>query len=82
MNEIAQATYWIGTEFTGRSIGTQALNEFLDIDSTRPMQARTAFDNLASIRVLEKNGFSQIGEDIFFANARGLEVRELIWQLA
>jgi RimJ/RimL family protein N-acetyltransferase len=38
-----------------------------------------AKDNLASIRVLEKNGFDLVGEGKWFSNARGMEIDELVW---
>jgi RimJ/RimL family protein N-acetyltransferase len=48
---------------------------------TRPLYARVAKDNIASIRVLEKCGFTIYGEDKGFSNARGVEVEELILKL-
>jgi RimJ/RimL family protein N-acetyltransferase len=45
------------------------------------MYARVAKDNLASRRVLEKCGFTVIGEDKGFANARGQEIDELLLEL-
>jgi RimJ/RimL family protein N-acetyltransferase len=48
---------------------------------TRPIYARAAKDNIGSLRVLEKCGFTIIGEDNSFANARGREVEESLCQL-
>jgi RimJ/RimL family protein N-acetyltransferase len=71
--------YWLGREFWGKGIATQALQEFLDqVNTTRPIYARVAKDNLGSRRVLEKCGFAVIGEAIGFANARGKEIEELV----
>ncbi|MDQ3537205.1 MAG: GNAT family N-acetyltransferase, partial [Actinomycetota bacterium] len=42
--------------------------------------ARAAKDNIASIRVLEKCGFTVSGEDRGFANARDAEVDEFIFR--
>jgi len=81
MDDIPQVTYWIGSEFNGQGIATQALKLFLEIDPTRPIEARTAFDNTASARVLSKNGFIEVGQDVYFANARGIEIVETIWRL-
>jgi RimJ/RimL family protein N-acetyltransferase len=81
MDDIPQVTYWIGSEFKGQGIATEALKLFLEIDLTRPIEARTAFDNTASAKVLSKNGFVEVGQDVYFANARGIEIVETIWRL-
>jgi ribosomal-protein-alanine N-acetyltransferase len=38
-------------------------------------------DNVGSIRVLEKCGFVKVGEERGFANARGMEVEEVVMEL-
>jgi len=43
----------------------------------RPLYARGAKDNITSIRVLEKCGFTISGYDKAFASARGEEVEKL-----
>lgn len=73
--------YWVGKEYWGKGIATKALAAFLPTISTRPLYARAAKDNLASLRVLEKCGFVILGEDKGFSNARGCEVEEFILQL-
>ncbi len=50
--------YWIGKEYWGQGIATQALALFLRRFETRPIHAHVARHNVASIRVLEKCGFS------------------------
>jgi len=52
-----EVTYWIGREDWGRGIATRALQEFLQLEATRPLYAGAASDNAASIRVLTKYGF-------------------------
>lgn len=47
----------------------------------RPLYARAAKDNVASIRVLEKCGFRISGYERAFANARGEEIEEAILEL-
>ena len=74
--------YWIGREFWGRGVATEALRAFLTEDTTRPMFGRCAADNIASLRVLEKCGFRRIGTERGFANARGEEIEELVLELA
>jgi RimJ/RimL family protein N-acetyltransferase len=76
-----EVTYWLGREFWGRGIATQALMDFLQILKPRPLFARAAKDNIASRRVLEKCGFAIHGYDKFFANARGEEIEEVILKL-
>ena len=57
-----------------------ALTALLRSVRTRPLYARAAKDNIASIRVLEKCGFTVSGEDRGFANARDAEVDEFIFR--
>jgi RimJ/RimL family protein N-acetyltransferase len=74
-----EVSYWLGKEYWGKGIATWALAEFLAHGNpTRPMYARVAKDNLGSRRVLDKCGFTVIGEARGFANARGMEVDELL----
>ncbi len=76
-----EVTYWLGKPYWGKGIATAALGAFLLQVTARPMYARAAKDNLASLRVLEKCGFTIIGEDKGFANARGKEIEEYLLQL-
>ncbi len=73
--------YWLGREHWGRGYATLGLQAFLGEHNVRPLFARVADDNTGSIRVLEKCGFVQSGEDKGFAHGRGQEIRELIMQL-
>jgi RimJ/RimL family protein N-acetyltransferase len=54
--------YWIGREFWGRGLATQALAELLTVVDARPLHAHVVKSNVASIRVLEKCGFVKVGE--------------------
>ncbi len=76
-----EVTYWIGRQHWGRGIATTALSQFLGEVEARPLYARAAKDNVASLRVLEKCGFVVFGEDRGFANARGEEIDEAILRL-
>ncbi len=73
--------YWIGKEYWGKGVATKALSEFLGHVQARPLYARVAKHNIASIRVLEKCGFTICGEDKGFSNAGGEEVEEFILKL-
>ena len=55
--------YWLGREFWGKGIATQALTAFLEIVTARPLYAHVVKHNVASIRVLEKCGFVFEGEN-------------------
>lgn len=76
-----EVSYWLGREFWGKGIATLALRQFLQIVTARPIYARAASDNLASIRVLEKCSFRLVGESTGFANARGCEIPEVLMVL-
>jgi [ribosomal protein S5]-alanine N-acetyltransferase len=76
-----EITYWIDRKFWGQGVATKALNNFLDIETSRPIFGRVAFDNFGSQKVLEKCGFVKIGSDKGFANARQTEIEELIYKL-
>lgn len=76
-----EITYWLGRDFWGRGIATTALRRLMSELPERPVYARAAKDNLASIRVLEKCGFQRFGEDRGFANARGEEIDEVVMAL-
>jgi RimJ/RimL family protein N-acetyltransferase len=73
--------YWIGKEYWGKGIATTALSEFLRHVDARPLYAHVAKHNVASIRVLEKCGFTVSGQARAPANERGGEVDELILKL-
>jgi RimJ/RimL family protein N-acetyltransferase len=73
-----EVSYWLGKDYWGKGIATQALAAFLDQVQTRPLYARVAKDNIASLRVLEKCGFVVTGEDRGFSNARRVEVDEVV----
>jgi demethylmenaquinone methyltransferase/2-methoxy-6-polyprenyl-1,4-benzoquinol methylase len=55
--------YWLGREFWGRGVATRALSQFLAQVPARPLHAHVAPHNRASIRVLEKCGFTISHED-------------------
>src|SRR3954463_13230482 len=54
--------YWLGREYWGRGLATEALAALLEIEERRPLLAQVAKTNPRSIRVLEKNGFRRVGE--------------------
>lgn len=49
--------YWVGREYWGRGVATEALAQFVGQVAARPLYAHVAVHNLGSIRVLEKCSF-------------------------
>jgi len=72
--------YWLGKEYWARGIASAALSQFLRLVKVRPLYARVAKHNIASIRVLEKCGFIVAGEDKF-SDDDGKEGEEFIFKL-
>ncbi|MEO8528837.1 MAG: GNAT family N-acetyltransferase [Pseudolysinimonas sp.] len=76
-----ELTYWIDPAQWRRGYASAAVEEFLTIEPTRPLFARTASHNAGSARVLERNGFLEVGREVSFANAIGAEIEEIIHRL-
>ncbi|MBG0564483.1 GNAT family N-acetyltransferase [Actinoplanes aureus] len=76
-----EVTYWIGREFWGRGIAGQALALMLELVPDRPLFARVAADNAASIKVLLRSGFVVVGAETSYANGRATEIEETIMRL-
>ena len=70
--------YWIGREHWGKGVATRALATFLGHVTGRPLHAHVAKHNIASIRVLEKCGFTISGEPRASSAAGNEEVGEFI----
>jgi RimJ/RimL family protein N-acetyltransferase len=78
---VREVGYWIGKEYWGQGIATQALSEFLDQVPLRPLHASAAKHNRGSLRVLEKCGFKLIGEDKEFSKVGGNTVEGFVFEL-
>jgi RimJ/RimL family protein N-acetyltransferase len=74
--------YWIGKQFWGQGVATRALELLLVEVSVRPLHARVAVTNGASIRVLQKCGFQIVGHQHSPGDDRYLECEEVILELA
>jgi RimJ/RimL family protein N-acetyltransferase len=74
-------TYWIAKQHWGKGTATHALVEFLRQVERRPLYASAAADNAASIRVVQKCGFTIYGSTKSYAGARGGEIEEVMLQL-
>jgi RimJ/RimL family protein N-acetyltransferase len=76
-----EVTYWIDRDWWNLGIATAALRRLLVELPERPVTARVAADNTASIRVLEKLGFRVAERTSGYAAAREREIDELLLQL-
>ena len=76
-----EVTYWVDRTHWGKGIASAALELLLAETPERPVNARAASDNVASLRVLEKAGFRRVGVDRGFAHGRGEEIEETILRL-
>jgi RimJ/RimL family protein N-acetyltransferase len=81
IDDRTEVTYWVDRALWGRGIASAALRTFLGMTTERPLFARAASDNAASLRVLEKAGFQRIGVNRDFAPGRGEEIEETILRL-
>ena len=76
--EKPEVSYWIGRDYWGKGIATEALKQFLKVVIIRPLYARAAWDNYGSIRVLQKCGFVKLTYEKAHANARGKCIDEVL----
>lgn len=77
----AEVTYWIRRDLWGRGIASAALAELLRKVTERPLFARAAAYNTGSERVLLRNGFTRVGEETSYAEARATEITEYVYRL-
>lgn len=68
---VREVGYWIGRRYWGRGIATAALSAFVAQQTARPLHAHAAKDNLASLRVLEKCGFTSAGQVVVTSDEHG-----------
>jgi RimJ/RimL family protein N-acetyltransferase len=76
-----EVTYWIGRPAWGRGIASHALELLLKLVPARPLHARAASDNIASLKVLQKAGFNIIGTESSYAPGRNSDIDETILRL-
>lgn len=76
-----EVCYWISPAHWGRGLATEALRAFLALETTRPLRGRVADHNVASAKVLARNGFVEVGSETAFAPGVGAEVLERIYRL-
>lgn len=77
-----EVSYWLGREYWGKGIATEAVKQFLKTLKMRPVYARVSKDNVASLRVLQKCGFVIESEGKSYAHARLSETDWLLLSLS
>jgi RimJ/RimL family protein N-acetyltransferase len=70
--------YWLGKDFWGKGIASRALSLLLNEIQSRPLYARVATSNPASLRVLQKCGFVVQSVRASPADDRYLECEEAL----
>ncbi|MGB3185653.1 MAG: GNAT family N-acetyltransferase [Ornithinimicrobium sp.] len=76
-----ELTYWVDPQRWGRGIASEAVRLFIELETQRPLHARTAAQNRGSVTVLERNGFVKIGKETSWADGAAKEVLEHIYRL-
>jgi RimJ/RimL family protein N-acetyltransferase len=76
----SEVSYWIGEPYRDMGFATRALEQFLREIAVRPLYARIAKNNVRSLRVAQRCGFTVIAEDQF-TDPRGQEVEEFVLAL-
>ena len=78
MDGLDSVGYWIEKEFWGKGIASRALELLLQEVETRPLHARVATTNGASLRVLQKCGFEVVRTQWSPADDRFPECEEAV----
>ena len=73
-----EVTYWIDRRWWGRGTARRALALLLELEPIRPLHARAAAANAGSLRVLEANGFVEVGRETSWAEGVGAAVEEVV----
>lgn len=76
-----EVTYWIARHAWGRGVATAALRLLVSHEPIRPLFARAAAHNAASIAVLEKAGFTEVSRNTDYAPGVGREIDEIVFTL-
>lgn len=76
-----EITYWIDRSAWGQGVAGAAVALFLDLIPVRPLYARAAGDNVGSLEVLRKAGFTVVGTETSYANGRNAEIEETVLRL-
>lgn len=81
VNGDRHVTYWLARHAWGRGVATAALRLLISREAVRPLFARAAVHNLASLTVLRKAGFTEVSRDTAYAAGVGRDVEEVVLAL-
>ncbi|WP_438354747.1 GNAT family N-acetyltransferase [Microbacterium sp. CJ88] len=76
-----ELTYWIARNAWGRGVATAALRLLISHETERPLFARVAAHNAASVALLRRAGFTELSRDTGYAPGVGREVEEIVFAL-
>lgn len=76
-----EVSFWIARHAWGRGVATSALRLLISHEPVRPLFARVAAHNAASIAVFRKVGFTELSRNVDFAPGVGREVEEIVFTL-
>ncbi|WES63634.1 GNAT family N-acetyltransferase [Microbacter sp. GSS18] len=76
-----EVTYWIARHAWGRGVATEALHQLVAHEPVRPLFARAAARNTASIAVLRKAGFTEVSRARAYAPGIGEDAEEVVFTL-
>jgi len=84
-NKRAEISYIMNRKYQGKGYANEAINAIIDFAFTKKefirIQARCSFDNLASVKVLERIGMSKEGVLKSFWNIKGVQKDVIIYGL-
>lgn len=81
-DDVHEVMFWTDKQFWDQGITTTAMDQFLTEFTARPLRARVVVDNVGSMKILQSRGFTEIGEEQVFSNARAQVVTEKLLELS
>lgn len=76
-----EVSFWIARHAWNRGVATAALRLLVSREPMRPLFARAAAHNVASIAVFRHSGFTEVSRNVAYAPGLGREVEEIVFTL-
>lgn len=76
-----EVSFWIAPHAWGRGVASAALRLLVAREPERPLYARVAAHNAASIAVLTKAAFTEVSRDLAYAPGLGRDTEEVVFTL-
>lgn len=76
-----EITYWIARHAWGRGVATAVIELLIALEPERPLYARAAALNTASVAALRRAGFAEISRNDAYAPGVGRNVEEIVFAL-